>query len=121
MNTTNKTRIIRAIEKEVIYEEKSKLFGLLKWKEKISSIKLGTELYIKVDKEPNAIFLNGKRLRDINFISWFANEQIKEEKERIKKRVEQMYLHGNSEKVKGHNKAIDDIIELFKLKREIKK
>lgn len=65
MNTIqNRTKVEVVENRQVVSEERTALFGLIKWWVKVSSNKIGNDLFIEKDITIDRIFINGKELRN---------------------------------------------------------
>lgn len=60
--TIHRTKIELSGKNAVTYVERTAIFGLLRWWEKISTKKLGNDFSIETDVEIESIYINGKPL-----------------------------------------------------------
>lgn len=60
--TNNTTNVKSNALVEVHYEEKTGLFGLLKWREVVKEKEIGKALFIETQTPVEDIFVNGRRV-----------------------------------------------------------
>ena len=57
--TTKMTKVIPRQWTAKVWEEKSTLFGLLRWKRLVKATTIGEDLFIYIDRIPEKVLLNG--------------------------------------------------------------